>query len=359
MVDRNGVVIAGNQTLQVLAANGIEDVIEIETEGNEWVVVKRTDTDLAGSDPNNTARRMAFRDNRSQELSLTWNPEQLQADKEAGVEIVDKLWHPVELDDIFNSVPFIDKEAKPNPRNLPIDVIYTQTFTLSCCLAVQAGFKYGIQSAKQICPMCKAMTGHELVFVDNNYFDYNHAIHCKYVAEHRPKYCTVMDVMTPDQCRKDNIKYHSFEQILDWAEGLCEYAENVIIIPKYDCLDDIPDKYILGYSVPTSHGGTPLSPEMFKGRRVHLLGGSWKAQLAHMAVLGDDVVSLDNNYIGMIAQVGGCVLSDGTRKDLPSYGIDTRVNPQYISLAISLGNIGAKINELYPKAVEVPAITKT
>ena len=84
---------------------------------------------------------------------------------------------------------------------------------------------------------------------------------------------------------------------------------------------------------------------------MHLLGGSWKAQLAHMTVLGDDVVSFDNNYQGHIAQMGGAVLPDGTRKDLPDYGIDTRVNPAYIALAISLGNMGAKVNELYPVTV--------
>ena len=102
LVDKNGVVIAGNQTLEVLAANGIEDVIEVETTGQEWVIVKRTDTDLSDDNPNNMARRMAYRDNRSVELSLTWSPEQLQADKEAGVEIVDKLWHPVELEEMLN-----------------------------------------------------------------------------------------------------------------------------------------------------------------------------------------------------------------------------------------------------------------
>lgn len=268
-----------------------------------------------------------------------------------------------ELDDLLRDLGQlpgfdIDREAKPNPRDLPLDMIYTQTFALSCCLAVQAGFKYGVQSTKSICPMCGEMAGHELVFVDNDYFNYNHNKHRDYVARFNPKYCTVMDVMTAQQCEKDNIEYKPLEQILEWAEELDEYAENVIVIPKYDCLDDIPDKFMLGYSVPTSHGGTPLPPEMFRGRRVHLLGGSWKAQLAHMAVIGDDVVSLDNNYIGRIAQLGGCVLPDGMRKDLPMYGIDTRVNPQYISLAISLGNIGWKINELYPKAVEVPAINQ-
>ena len=103
LVDKNGVIIAGNQTMQVLAANGIEDVIEVETTGNEWVIVKRTDTNLNDDNPNNTARRMAYRDNRSQEISLTWSPVQLQADKEEGVQIVDKLWHPVELEKITGS----------------------------------------------------------------------------------------------------------------------------------------------------------------------------------------------------------------------------------------------------------------
>lgn len=70
-----------------------------------------------------------------------------------------------------------------------------------------------------------------------------------------------------------------------------------------------------------------------------------------MVALGDDVVSLDNNYQGNIAQMGGAVLPDGTRKDLSEYGIDTRVNPAYIALAISLGNMGWKINELYPVTV--------
>jgi hypothetical protein len=153
--------------------------------------------------------------------------------------------------------------------------------------------------------------------------------------------------MAREQCKEVGIEYYPFEQIMDWAEELAEHAQNVIVIPKYQCLDRIPAKFVLGYSVPTSHGGTPLPVEAFKGRRVHLLGGSWKAQLAHMAQLGEDVVSFDNNYIGMIAQKGGCVLPNGDRKDLPAWGIDTRVNPQYIALAISLGNIGWGLNELY------------
>ncbi len=256
------------------------------------------------------------------------------------------------LESIAGDVDFlgVDKAAKPNPRKFALDAIYTTTFPASCCLAVNAGFKIGIQSTKEPCP-CVLCGKYKLTFVDNDYFNYDHAKHLEYVKKYRPKYATVRDVMTPEQCKVASIEHYPLDQILAWAAELAEYAENVIIIPKYDCIDQIPDKYMLGYSVPTSHGGTPLPTERFKGRRVHLLGGSWKAQLAHMAALGDDVVSLDNNYQGNIAQMGGAVLPDGTRKDLPEYGIDTSVNPAYIALAISLGNMGWKINELYPVTV--------
>jgi len=241
----------------------------------------------------------------------------------------------------------VPKSAKPNPRQLPIDAIYTATFPASCCLAAMAGFGYGLQSGKAFCPNMNIMGSHGLMFVDCDYEKYDHGKHLAACREGRPKYATVRDYMSKSQCDEVGIEFCELPQVLDWAMELEQYAENVIVIPKVDVLDQIPDRYVLGYSVPTSHGGTPLPTEAFKGRRVHLLGGSWKAQLAHMAALGDDVVSFDNNYLSKIAQVGGAVLPDGTRKDLPAYGIDTRVNPAYIALSISLGNVGWKVNELY------------
>lgn len=244
----------------------------------------------------------------------------------------------------------IDLQAKPNPRNLPLDVIYTiQGGDGTCCLAVHAGLKYGIQSARyRLCPYCGMLSGrHAVTFIDNDYFHYNHQVHLAAVQELKPKYATVMDIMTPIQCVKDGIEHHSLPQILDWAYELDEYAENVIVIPKFDCLDQIPEQFVLGYSVPTSHGGTPLQPELFQGRRVHLLGGSWKKQLAYMAVLGDDVVSVDNNYVQHIArEFGSWITPDGESASVSSLLPDV-INPRYVALAISFGNMGAKINELY------------
>ena len=98
VTDKHGRIIAGNKTVERATDRGFEDAIVVHTDGKQLVVVQRDDLDLADGDPNNDARKLAFFDNRVAELDLNWSPEQLQADKEAGVEIVDKLWHPVELD---------------------------------------------------------------------------------------------------------------------------------------------------------------------------------------------------------------------------------------------------------------------
>jgi hypothetical protein len=241
--------------------------------------------------------------------------------------------------------------TQPNPRQLPIDVIYTlQMADCTCCLAAQAGLKYGIQSAHyRLCPYRDELSGrHTVTFIDNDYFHYDHAVHLAAVRELRPKYATVRDIMTREQCREAGIDYFSLEQILAWAEELAASAENVIVIPKYDCIDQIPERFMLGYSIPTSHGGTPLPAEAFRGRRVHLLGGSWSDQLAYLAQLGDDVVSLDNNAIQMIAsRFGNFVMPDGETMQLQEIGLGELANPRYVALAISFGNIASKINELY------------
>ena len=253
-----------------------------------------------------------------------------------------------------------DKTKKVNPRNLPFDMIYTWgNADATCCMAVQAGLKYGIQSGDtKICPHVDDWGGkHKVCFLDNDYFHYDHALHLSMVKKYRPKYATTMDVMTKAQCAKDGIKWIPLEQILEWAKEVNEYAENVIIIPKYDCLAQIPDNYVLGYSVPSSHGGTPLPIEVFKGRRVHLLGGSWKMQLSYMAVLGDDVVSADNNEINKTAMYANFIDPNGEETKLREIGFDYLTNPRYVALAFTFGAIGAKINELYgaPPAEEVEA----
>ena len=352
LLDKNGKVIAGNKTLESAADIGLDDVLIVRTRGDQLVAVMREDLDL--DDPEGQARQLAYADNRTGQVSLEWDAGVLAADLEQGVDLGD--WFTAFELDAFGAAAYdsgTEKGAKPNPRQLPIDVIYTlQMADCTCCLAVQAGLKYGINSAHyRLCPYTYELTGrHEVAFIDNEYSKYDHAVHLAVVGKFRPRYATVRDIMTPNQCAAAGIEYYPLEQVLDWAEELSAHAQNVIVIPKYDCVDRIPAKFMLGYSVPTSHGGTPLSVDVFRGRRVHLLGGSWKAQLAHMAALGDDVVSVDNNSVELVASRFGqyCDPQGNTQAIHESLAHSPRLNNvRYAALALSFGFIAAAVNELY------------
>ena len=220
----------------------------------------------------------------------------------------------------------------------------------TCCVATKSGWSYGIQSGSKPCSHadCGKKPYHKIIFIDNDWYNYDHHIHLESVKTHRPKYCTVLDILTDLQARKAKMKTHaSFEQIIDWAYELSEYAENVIVIPKYDCLDKIPDKFMLGYSVPSSHGGTPLPIEMFKGRRVHLLGGSWKKQLEYLMVLGDDCVSIDNNSVHKVASYGQWTDGDGAVHSLSELPIGLITNPLFCAVTLSFGHIASKVQQLH------------
>lgn len=74
VADKHGVLIAGNKTSLAAASAGIENVIEIETDGDAIIVHKRRDLDLS---IDARAKALAVADNRASELSLTWDDTQL------------------------------------------------------------------------------------------------------------------------------------------------------------------------------------------------------------------------------------------------------------------------------------------
>jgi site-specific DNA-methyltransferase (adenine-specific) len=80
LADKNGNVIAGNKTLE-RAADIDLPVRIVETDGNELVVVKRTDLDLY-SESDTRARQLAYADNKIAELDLAWKPDQIAVDFE-------------------------------------------------------------------------------------------------------------------------------------------------------------------------------------------------------------------------------------------------------------------------------------
>lgn len=80
LADKYGNVIAGNKTLESAAELDLPVRI-VETDGNELVVVKRTDLDLY-SETDKRGRQLAYVDNKVAEVDLSWKPEQVEADFE-------------------------------------------------------------------------------------------------------------------------------------------------------------------------------------------------------------------------------------------------------------------------------------
>lgn len=77
VADRDGTVIAGNKTLQAAADRGFP-VRVVQTDGEELVVVQRTDLDLGGDgEEQKRAQRLALYDNRAGQLGLEWDAEMM------------------------------------------------------------------------------------------------------------------------------------------------------------------------------------------------------------------------------------------------------------------------------------------
>lgn len=240
------------------------------------------------------------------------------------------------------------KTQKPEKRTLPLDLIFSSN---SCnwsgaLMAYSIGWAPGVisshiasfRSYRQRYPR-----GRDLMFIDNEWHGYDHAEHVAAVAEFHPKYATTRDVMTKAQCDESGVEFLTFAQIMEQAEEIAQHCDNVIVIPKHDVIDKIPEtiggkRVVLGYSVPSSYGQTEILPERFKGRPVHLLGGPWSKQRALLTVLGEDCVSIDNNQILKISQYGQVCMRDGSLRPIREFpgadGITSRT--MYAALALSL-----------------------
>lgn len=101
LIDRDGNIIAGNKTVEQAADLGIEEVIVVPTDGRTLVAVQREDLDLYDGD---RARLLAYYDNRTSEVDLAWEAEQLLADQAAGVDL-SGLWHEGELMELLGEIP--------------------------------------------------------------------------------------------------------------------------------------------------------------------------------------------------------------------------------------------------------------
>lgn len=98
LADKDGQLVAGNQSRQAALSAGVEDVIEVEVlDPNMQVVIRRPDLDLDGEDL--TAREFAFADNRTGEINLDWSPEQIREHEDMLREL--EMFRDDELDDLL------------------------------------------------------------------------------------------------------------------------------------------------------------------------------------------------------------------------------------------------------------------
>lgn len=153
--------------------------------------------------------------------------------------------------------------------------------------AVMAGFRYGSRLPGTVY--------HAVYFADQNWRRPNRPAYMAALAKHRPTMATVIDWEREDQ----------LAEVLDWADEAAQYAAQVLIIPKvFGGIARLPRRIgqadiVLGYSVPTQHGGTDVPTWEFSGWPVHLLGGQPQHQMRLWHYF--DVQSVDGNYANRMA----------------------------------------------------------
>lgn len=114
LLDRNGVIIAGNKTAGQAAEVGIREVIVVQSDGSQLVAVQRTDLDLE-KDPKATA--LALADNRVAQLDLAWDEDVLAAIASQTPDIMEGLWTEAEIRKLLTEEP----EQQPETSEPGID----------------------------------------------------------------------------------------------------------------------------------------------------------------------------------------------------------------------------------------------
>ena len=133
-------------------------------------------------------------------------------------------------------------------------------------------------------------------FLDIPWKRYRFDVHVDAVRRTRPFMTVARDV----EVARD------LEDILIEAEQLHAYCDYVVVVPKDRKLGPelerlIPPHLILGYSVPTRYGSTPIPIKYFT-RAVHLLGG--RPDVQRKLAVSMPVVSVDCNRFTLDARYG-------------------------------------------------------
>lgn len=109
LLDKNNRIIAGNKTIENAGSIGLEDIIIIETTGNQIIAVKRTDIDLDSKQ----GREMAIADNATAKVNISWDDDVLQVIEQRYPEI-DLVYSGVEFPDIIKNNSITDDDSEEN-----------------------------------------------------------------------------------------------------------------------------------------------------------------------------------------------------------------------------------------------------
>lgn len=155
------------------------------------------------------------------------------------------------------------------------------------------------------------------------------------LAQHKPHMASVLDWEEQEQ----------LPEVLEWAEEAAAHVEIVMLIPKVQGgVEQLPrtiggKPVRLGYSVPTSFGGTELGLWEFGSWPVHLLGGSPQAQMQLSHYL--DVRSADGNAAQKAAVNWCMVWQEGRWLKLCDVTERVEQDAPYAAFEISCRNIMA------------------
>lgn len=117
LVDKHGVVVAGNKTLEAATLVGLNDVVIVPTDGSKLIVVQRTDLDLS---IDSKAKALAVADNRVSEVSLDWDPSVLSELTASNVDL-SKLFSEDELLKILGETPHAPEAFPEYDENIKTD----------------------------------------------------------------------------------------------------------------------------------------------------------------------------------------------------------------------------------------------
>jgi hypothetical protein len=159
-------------------------------------------------------------------------------------------------------------------------------------IAIDGGYLYGARLPRD-------KPHFPIYFADHNWKEPDREQYMRQIQKHKPTMATVLDLEYSGQ----------LSEVLSWAEEASQYCEMVIIVPKViGSIRRIPKQIngktiVLGFSVPTQYGSTPVPEMEFKNRHVHLLGGSPHKQMGLWRKMRHycNVLSVDGNYVQKMA----------------------------------------------------------